>query len=308
MPYGITQEHWDIIHERLKMNKILKQCNASQDAEHYAIVLYHNIRQSGEVYESLRENGCKNISNLYWHKTDHWTPTPRYQYTSSVEVMTIGFIPNNERCSVKLDKDPKLRMNFIECPAIDQKSVDNDGTVVNPCEKPPEIMKWICENHCMPGQYVLIIGSGANGDVKGAILAGCNVVAVESDKRQFDCASEILVTWEAQIRREIPSSTQALTVLQNDGANSQSQYEQPKTNPPEKADTKMEDVVEVCVVCGSPFDINEMKYVCGDPICSSGPSYHHIACGMDNNESGERHCNDHLPDAWESVKTYCKAI
>jgi len=46
-------------------------------------------------------------------------------------------------------------------------------------------MELLLKNHTNPGDWVLVVGAGAGGEVLGAIAAGLNVVAVERDPRQF---------------------------------------------------------------------------------------------------------------------------
>ena len=296
MPYGITDEHWDNVHDKGKLLKILKQVGASQELDKYVIVLYHHIRQSQTVYEAMTEVGCKSISNLYWHKTDHWTPTPLYQYTSSIEVLTIGFIPNVEESQVRLPEDPKLRMNFIQCPSVSPKSEDANGIIVNPCEKPPDIMHWICGNHCMPGQNVLVIGSGANGDVKGAVMAGCNVVAVESDKRQYECVSSILVPWEAKMIKQMEVERLSQSALKKSSQLSQ-QSAQPEVGAAHVSSNQSTVAVELfCIVCGEKFEETDIHFECADDRCGNLNSIHHSLCGVDDDEQGLRYCMDHAPD------------
>jgi hypothetical protein len=55
--------------------------------------------------------------------------------------------------------------------------------------------------HCMPGTNVLMIGSGSGGDVYGATLAGCNVVAVERDLEQFTAIQRVLIN-RAQVEQD----------------------------------------------------------------------------------------------------------
>ena len=98
---------------------------------------------------------------------------------------TIAFMPDRTKCHWNMGNDPRERHNFIEHPAVTTYLKHPDGTVVNACQKPPELSRWFVGNHIKPGSNVLVIGAGAGGDVFGALEAGANVVAIEKDHQQF---------------------------------------------------------------------------------------------------------------------------
>jgi hypothetical protein len=60
-----------------------------------------------------------------------------------------------------------------------------DGKWANPCEKPSSLAKFIFERYVNPNDYVFILGSGAGGDLEGAIRARRNVVAIERNAVQW---------------------------------------------------------------------------------------------------------------------------
>lgn len=49
-----------------------------------------------------------------------------------------------------------------------------------------ELAKRLVKHHVTLGGNVLVLGPGAGGELMGAVAAGCNVVAVEKDVKQFN--------------------------------------------------------------------------------------------------------------------------
>ena len=74
----------------------------------------------------------------------------------------------------------------------------SEGGVVNPCQKPPYLAEYFGQHYCQPHSNVVVLGSGAGGDVQGLMNAGLKVHAIEQDQKQ---AAAMM----AQLRSYTPS-------------------------------------------------------------------------------------------------------
>ena len=79
--------------------------------------------------------------------------------------------------------DPLQRHNIIIGPKMGKRAVDVDEKEINVCEKPAYLSEWILRKLTKPGDTVVVAGFGAGGDLRGALNAGCNVLAIEQDVR-----------------------------------------------------------------------------------------------------------------------------
>lgn len=78
-----------------------------------------------------------------------------------------------------------------------------DGTIINPCEKPPELARWFVSTIKPRDPWKLrpLIGGGAGGDFIGAAQVAMNVVCVEKDERQFLALLKTLIQFADSQKR-----------------------------------------------------------------------------------------------------------
>ena len=55
---------------------------------------------------------------------------------------------------------------------------------------------------CKKGANVLIVGTGAGGDVKSSLKAGFNVIGVENDEKQYNQLKSEMNAWVARLKKE----------------------------------------------------------------------------------------------------------
>lgn len=196
LPYNILMKvvGWEFQVTVAFLRKVYKQVFAVNEMENWVLALMHKPTDSQIVEQSLVEAGCfQHMQHFYWYQTDQSSPTPVSSYTNSVQMGTFAFVPDRTKVQWNVSKDPRCRHNYIACKSVTTLHRNEENKVINPCQKPPDIMKWMCNNHCAPGSNVLVLGAGAGGEVFGATEACCNVVAVESDPDQFRALRRILV-------------------------------------------------------------------------------------------------------------------
>jgi hypothetical protein len=134
-------------------------------------------------------------------------------------------------------------------------------------------MNKLVSEHVPIGGNVLVAGAGAGGDVIGALDAGCNVVAVESNKMQY---SYLQATLQKEIQAQKLNDEEALLAL--------GEEEVPGTQPPSSQianssqqaplnSQAAEPALEECVDCGEKTaasgvlqrECNECEYP--GPLC-----------------------------------------
>ena len=139
------------------------------------------------------------MQHLFWYKgSKHTAPAQVRSYVSTVEMMTIGFFPNKASAGWSVDVDPRKRHNFIQQAGPRVYVKTTSGEVLNQAQKPRFLMNKMVSEHVPLGGNVLVVGAGAGGDVMGALDAGCNVVAVESNALQY---SYLQATLQKEVRR-----------------------------------------------------------------------------------------------------------
>lgn len=295
-PYHVLPDvSWDIQINSAFEKTILKQVEAAQLADKTIFFQWHKPADTEIVVSALRKRSFQHLQHIFWHKTEHITQTPVSSYTSSVEMGTIGFLPNSNGC-FNIDKNPRARHNFIECKSVTTYLKDNDKQILNPCQKPPELAQWICSNHCSPGSWVLVLGAGAGGEVEGALLAGCNVVAVESDKKQFDVLANAYRTLIAEQQQHLQEKT---TKRKNVSSSSSSSSQSGPSSPdPSPAGTVLASNMEVqhdkCIDCGEIWTTDDplnLKQWCR--TCNTKKPLHKACCTQ--GADGTFLCPTHAP-------------
>jgi hypothetical protein len=108
------------------------------------------------------------------------------QFIYAVDTGFIAYRPSRDKVAWLGPANPLQRHNIIFVPNMkDKRLTSSDGKTVNRTEKHPLCTRALCARFCKKGDWVLVAGSGAGGDVEGALGAGCNVVAIEKDSFQF---------------------------------------------------------------------------------------------------------------------------
>ena len=184
----MLDERWDHQITILEIETIIKQAQVSQNPLNhpYTIILWHKPEDSALIMESLKNTSHQEMTHFFWHKTEHTAATQANDYVRAVEMATIGFFPSRKTCYVNHPIAPPERHNFIDLQHVTNFAKDQHGNKVNPAEKPEKLAQHFCKHHIPVGGTILIIGAGAGGSVFGALRAGVNVVAVESDNVQFE--------------------------------------------------------------------------------------------------------------------------
>lgn len=272
-PYDeLKNVDWEYQLNVVTLNNMFKQVNAMHTGSWQIAAIMHKPRDTDIVMTSMESSGYCQLIQFYWYKgKDHQTKTPVSSYTSSVEMGTIGFMPDRSKCKWNMGADPRHRHNHLEYKAVTKYLKYEDGTIINPCQKPPAVLRWLCQNHLHPGSTVLVIGTGSGADVIGATQACCNVVTVERDPKQYAVLQTTLVKYCSlaeeqfnEIRGEVDADDEA---SQGTGAGDSS----PKEGDDDEGESSK------CPECSNTLPYSEMnlKRVCAQ--CTH-PAPLHINC------------------------------
>jgi hypothetical protein len=179
-----------------------KQFDAFNTQKNHTWIVMHKPTDSLLVQEAMLERGYKNLSHVFWHKPNQYVDGPNYNLTPVVEMGTVGCIPGAASVPHNMNTDPRKRPNMISIPSVTTLSKDTAGNILNPTEKPPGLARWLLETFCPKGSNVLIVGTGAGGCLKGAVIAGMNVIGVENDEKQFHALQSEMNAWVAGMSAE----------------------------------------------------------------------------------------------------------
>ena len=275
-PYNELKEAWEYQITVEILRHKFKQVNAVNYSKEVIMAIMHKPRDCDIVMTAMEEEGYCQMAHFYWYKgKDHQTKTPVSSYTNSVEMGTIGFRPDRSKCKWQMGKDPRFRQNHFECKGVTKYYKDNNGDIINPCQKPPALMRWLCGNHLPAGSNVLILGAGSGADIIGAVQACCNVVAVERDDHQYKCMKTTLVKYST------------LAESSAKGVSRDSKNEAEESNPLNTStstqgedDNDDEGPKTVCPECGGDFPQEDIdtRRVCGQCIT---PAPLHPNCAHD---------------------------
>ena len=281
MPYGVTDAAWDVLVSAKKLEAIITQFKASQQKDNWVFFAWVHQTQYGIVHDVLVKCGLQGITPIYWVKENHHTPTPTHTYTRACEVGILGFFPGPGACSIRLSKDPRKRHNVFTCKSVTKYARDEKGNILNSCQKPIELAQWIFGNHCMPGEHVLTIGPGAGGCTLGALMNGNSVVAVESDKHQWEQLRRIALKWSSDETALLTKASQqeGIDLLHHDG-----QGNRANTNPSVPSSATSSNVVvdaplsaeavATCASCGEEIKQGDPQLLCQSGSCGDNEWYH----------------------------------
>jgi hypothetical protein len=188
LPYGVTDEKWDMVPTKEWLTKVLNQISAvNKTGEAYTAFWWCHYKHMGMISEVLALNQHSSIVPYFWHKTGFNVVGYHQAYLSSVETAIVSFYGGIHKAPKgNMPVNPTLRHNFSDGPHVTKKRISNkDHKVLNETEKPHWFMKAFGRRHWLPTSTIVVIGAGAGGDLLGLIEAGLNVIGIEPDPRQF---------------------------------------------------------------------------------------------------------------------------
>lgn len=121
------------------------------------------------------------------------------QFIPAVTMVWVTHFPKTQGnppiVTMNLDKNPLLRHNIAGSNGVRADRVRlADGSVANPTQKPVNVFAALFRTCANPGTSIYIPCGGSASLVLAAIMAKCDVVGIECDKKQFDAATSRLLT------------------------------------------------------------------------------------------------------------------
>ena len=275
------------------LDEMFKQLAAINKAPESVICLMHHPKDTHIVLESITSAGYKQASHIYWVKTNHTNAGPTGALTQIVEMGTMAYSPHRGKVHWADNKNPSDRYNTFYSDTVTSLLKDAHGEKVNVTQKPPDVAQQLMALHCVPGDDVLVLGSGTGSDVIGAINNGCNVYGVERDRKQYDASVTRIIKL---VNEKGISIIEEKKVAEAVSSNKRQKVDH-------KAATTEEEFVPAtqqdgdslvnlqCPACNLNFVAGDSTDVCCEDGCEDFKL--HTACLMRTNE--KLYCAFHLP-------------
>lgn len=203
-PYGLKQAPWD--QERPSdedLEIMLQQVAAVNSSECTTVCLWTHEDHIGAYKKVLAKTAfSSDICIVAWYKKDQNVEGSSTRFTHAVEHFVVGrrLASDSSKNVTNLSKNPVERHNMITGPTKSKYLLDDQGKKVNIHEKPGYLASWMAQRFCRPGDWAIVIGAGAGGDVLGLIDSDINVVAIERDAVQIPHLTARLTTYDAKIQ------------------------------------------------------------------------------------------------------------
>jgi hypothetical protein len=222
MPFGLHIEEWDAAAWTAdELGCIIDQVASFNSADSRVWVSVIPPEKYGEYKQVFEDHGWTNVHLFIWNKPKlNATGVDCYIFRN--EILMIAYYPKKGKAAWFTDPNPTLRGNDVGLAVVSSKLQSPEGKTINQHEKPPELISFFIHNHLRPGDWCLVVGAGAGGDVQGCIDMNVNVVGIEKDK----------VQWGACINR---------FTAHRDDLEEKSKIEDPVDEEIEKDDEKEED-------------------------------------------------------------------
>lgn len=286
LPYGVLnpdEAPWDTLLTADELTQMIENFEAVSAVGAYVIGFWCHWGQLGMIQELLKNHQFTLISPITWYKNDQNYVGGQDAFTFATETLVCARKIRRQGASlyVNMDKNPVKRHNIIIGPTQSSKDYlkDENGRKINPCQKPTYLFKTFLGWFARPGDTVVIVGTGAGGEVQAAIEFGVNVKGFETDDRQIKALAGHLTTVEFQMKKSVRADK--LKKKQHAAAAEDLLVEA------EDAEDN-DDVSMSCHVCDIAHSEQELDYMC--PKC--GSSIHTDCAAIDAGADGKSVCKD----------------
>jgi hypothetical protein len=214
-PFGTKHAPWDeVAPDQAVLQQGLKQFNAVNTKESCVVIMKHHVLNSEATVAAYEQTGIVKATPLIWWKVSQNMVGDPTDLVPAFEMLHIGFKSKaGHPVHTNMSKNPLERHNVITGTAQTvRKQHPGDGTLVNPCETPGYVIQWALDRWCQRGDTIVVVGSGAGGDVRGALEWGVNVVGIDSDAKQVQFLRNDLMTLDTQNAKlvDLPKRKQAV--------------------------------------------------------------------------------------------------
>jgi DNA modification methylase len=197
MPYGIynpDEVPWDRPLSDVELKELMRQLGAANAKDDVFVVFFCSPFQMGKIKDVLEEFGYKSIMPLFWYKPGCNKPG-LFRYIPAVETAIVAYKGSRKEAHSGMKQAPEERQNLFNYQPVSSPFRYPIGQILNPAEKPVELMTHIIQSHCPTGGLVLSLGFGSGTDIIAALGCGVNVIGVERDDVQFTGGIERIRKW-----------------------------------------------------------------------------------------------------------------
>ena len=212
MKFGRQYADWDAeAHTEGELDHILKSfCLVNKNTAFHVAVIWCDYRQLALVEKALEGASYNHIQSIFWYKSEQNQQLAAHLRVPAVEVGLIAFhgTVTNFTPYINVPMDLYDRHNIVIGPGQRTYIRTSDGAVVNPCQKPPYLAEFFGQQYCQPHSNVVVLGSGAGGDVQGFMNAGLKVHVIELDPKQSTAMMAFLRTYKPtfQLGKIVPNT------------------------------------------------------------------------------------------------------
>jgi len=223
-------------------------------SEFYVTWLWVNVTQIAVVTEALLATNHDNVQTFFWHKVDNRPNVPAHRFVSSVECAVVGYSKKSACYSSYISLPPSLlaRTNCVIGPGQHKMDRNAKGEVINIHQKPAYLSEFIGSMFSTPDAKVVVLGSGAGGDVKGFMNLDREIVAIEKDKAQLDAMLGNLREYEPKLEANKIISNLEIRTAKNYHISALEEVDQNVCAlcPPKK---EVEGLLQICHSCGGAY-------------------------------------------------------
>ena len=200
MKYGRNYAEWDAeAHTEGELDHVLKSfCLVNKHASFHTAVIWCDYRQLAMVEKALEGAAYSHIQPIFWYKYEQNQQIAAHLRVPAVETGLIAFHGTVTAFSsvINVPMDLYDRHNIVIGPGQRTYVRTGEGVPVNTCQKPAYLAEYFGQHYCQPHSNVVVLGSGAGGDVQGLMNAGLKVHAIEQDPKQSGAMMAHLRTYK----------------------------------------------------------------------------------------------------------------
>ena len=172
------------------MKTLFRQIDAATNSSNFWVAMYCNHLILSDTVRELTVHGYQNVSVFVWWK-NNFNLESAMHVLFATEFVVMGWRRGTSGMPCHLDPNPTRRHNVFVGSQQRNFHRDSAGNIVNPYQKPAYLAYNMCKAFCEPHDTIVIVGSGAGGDIEGAVAAKMNVVAFEIDEKQYRCTEGV---------------------------------------------------------------------------------------------------------------------
>jgi hypothetical protein len=200
-PFGHKLAKWDVLWDKDGYADLFRQMDASSTNRNYIVLINQMSGTAHHLKEALDEVGFKAAKDIVWYKTTQNREGCNHLIYATENIWQ-AYRQTIKGVKLHMPDSPYKRHNIIIGPTNTSYHKHDDGSKINPTQKPPYLARELAKAYLQPGANVILVGCGAGGDLEGLVAAGMNVVAFEKDTTQFDALLPIWTAYQEDFKED----------------------------------------------------------------------------------------------------------